>query len=383
MLSENDLVDLRNEINNIDKKIVKLLAQRKKLVCKIAQSKIQNNQPIRDIDREKNLLSNLTNLGKKKNLNPDYITCLFELIIKESIRTQKKLLEKSKVNKKTNKTIASFLGPKGTYSHIALSQYEKQSLKKFVEKECVNFEEVIESVEKNESNYAILPIENSFSGPINEIFNILKEIKLFIIGEIYVHIDHCLLALEQVEFNIIKRIYSHPQPFKQCSNFINQFPHWKSTYTNSTADAIKKIIKYQKITNVALGSEIGNKIYGLKILRKNISNTINNITKFVVLSKKPIKIDSNKQVKTTIIFSVKNPSKEIYEIISTLKQKKIIVKILIFNNITKNQQEKIFYLDIEKNLSSNTIQNILNKIQKISQFKKILGCYPIENKKLF
>ncbi|WP_343154080.1 chorismate mutase [Buchnera aphidicola (Aphis aurantii)] len=383
MLSENDLVDLRNEINNIDKKIVKLLAQRKKLVYKIAQSKIQNNQPIRDIDREKNLLSNLTNLGKKKNLNPDYITCLFKLIIKESIRTQKKLLEKSKVNKKTNKTIASFLGPKGTYSHIALSQYEKQSLKKFVEKECVNFEEVIESVEKNESNYAILPIENSFSGPINEIFNILKEIKLFIIGEIYVHIDHCLLALEQVEFNIIKRIYSHPQPFKQCSNFINQFPHWKSTYTNSTADAIKKIIKYQKITNVALGSEIGNKIYGLKILRKNISNTINNITKFVVLSKKPIKIDSNKQVKTTIIFSVKNPSKEIYEIISTLKQKKIIVKILIFNNITKNQQEKIFYLDIEKNLSSNTIQNILNKIQKISQFKKILGCYPIANKKLF
>lgn len=381
MLSKNDLLNFRNEINNIDEKIVMLLAKRKKLVLDIAQSKIQNNQPIRDVNREKNLLSKLTSLGKKKNLDPNYIIRLFQLIIEESILTQKILLKKHQKNKNTNEFIISFLGPKGSYSHIAASKYEKQNLKNFIIKECLNFSEVIQSVENNESNYAILPIENSCSGPIDEIFYILKNTNLFIVGEVNVCIDHCLLAIEKVELNIIKKIYSHSQPFKQCSNFISQFPNWKLEYTNSTTDAIKKVIKYNKITNAVLGSEIGNQIYGLKVLCKNISNQKNNITRFICLSKTPLKIYSNNKVKTTIIFTLEKELKKLSEIILILEKENIIVKMLTFYN-TKNE-EKIFYLDIEENLSSNTIQNSLNKIQKITKFIKILGCYPIESKKLF
>ena len=138
MLSKNDLLNFRNEINNIDKKIVKLLSKRKKLVLNIAQSKIQNNRPIRDINREKNLLSKLTSLGKEKNLDPDYIIRLFQLIIEESILTQKTLLKKFQNKNSINQNIISFLGPKGTYSDIAVSQYEKQNLKKFIKKEKGN-----------------------------------------------------------------------------------------------------------------------------------------------------------------------------------------------------------------------------------------------------
>ncbi|QCI18360.1 chorismate mutase [Buchnera aphidicola (Aphis nasturtii)] len=381
MLSKNDLLNFRNEINNIDKKIVMLLAQRKKLVLKIAQSKIQNNQPIRDIDREKNLLSNLTSLGKKQYLNTNYIKRLFQLIIEESILTQKILLEKFQNKKNTNTIIVSFLGSKGSYSHSAVSKYEKQNAQKIIRKECSNFEEVVQSVENNESNYAILPIENNCSGPINEIINILKSTNLLIVGEVHVDINHCLLAIENVEFNIIKKVYSHPQPFKQCSNFISKFPNWKIKYTDSTTDAMKKIIKHNKITNAVLGSEIGSQIYKLKILCKNISNKTNNVTRFICLSKKPCKIYSDIQVKTTIVFALKEKTKELSEIILTLEKKRIIVKILTFYN--PNNKEKIFYFDIEKNLSSNTIQNILNKIQKITKFIKILGCYPNRSKQLF
>lgn len=379
MLSKNDLLNFRNEINNIDKKIVLLLAKRKKLVFNIAQSKIQNNQPIRDINREKNLLSKLTSLGEKNNLNSNFITRLFQLIIQESILTQKILLKQSQDKKHTNENIISFLGPKGSYSYNAISKYEKQNLKTFIMKECLNFKEIIQSIENNESNYAILPIENSCSGPINEIFDILKNISLFIVGEVSIYIDHCLLAIENIECHIIKKIYSHPQPFKQCTNFINQFPNWIIKYTNSTTDAIKKIVKYNKITNAAIGSELGNKIYGLKILRKNISNNKNNVTRFVILSKTPLKIHSHTKVKTTIIFTLKKESKELFKTLSILEHKKIIIKILTFYDT--NSEEKIFYLDIGENLSSNIIQKFLNNIQKIANFIKILGCYPIESKK--
>lgn len=381
MLSKNDLLNFRNEINNIDEKIVMLLAKRKKLVLNIAQSKIKNNQPIRDINREKNLLSKLTSLGCKKNLHPNYITRVFQLIIEESILTQKKLLETFKNSKNTDKNIIAFLGPKGSYSDIAVSQYTKQNSQKFISKEYLSFKEVIQSVENNDSDYAILPIENNCSGAIHEIFDILKNINLFIVGEVNIKINHCLLAIEKVKFNIIKKIYSHSQPFKQCSNFISQFPDWKIERTNSTADAMKKVVKYKKITNAVLGSEIGSQIYGLKILCKNISNKENNITRFICLSKIPLKIDLNIQVKTTIIFTLEQKSKELSKIILMLEQKKIVLKILTFYNT--NKMEKIFYLDIEKNVSSNTVQNILKIIKKISTFMKILGCYPIEKKNIF
>ncbi|QIQ41411.1 MAG: chorismate mutase [Buchnera aphidicola (Aphis urticata)] len=378
MLSKNDLLNFRNEINNIDKKIVILLAKRKKLVLKIAKSKIQNNQPIRDIDREKNLLSNLTSVGRKQNLNTNYIKRLFQLIIEESILTQKILLEKFQNKKNTNAIIVAFLGSKGSYSHIAVSKYEKQNVQNIIRKECSDFDEVVRSVENNESNYAILPIENNCSGPINEIINVLKNTNLFIVGEVNVDINHCLLAIEQVELKIIKKIYSHPQPFKQCSNFMSKFPSWQIEYTDSTTDAMKQIIKYNNITNAVLGSEIGSQIYKLKILCKNISNKINNVTRFICLSKQPCKIYSDTQVKTTIVFTLKEATKELSEILLTLEKKRIIVKILTFYN--PHNQETIFYLDIEKNLSSNTIQNILNKIQKITKFVKVLGCYPNRRK---
>ncbi|ALD15330.1 prephenate dehydratase [Buchnera aphidicola (Aphis glycines)] len=381
MLSQNDLLNFRHKINNIDKKIVMLLAKRKKLILDIAQSKIQNNQPIRDINREKNLLSNLTDLGRKKNLNTNYIQRLFTLIIEESVLTQKKLLEKFRTQRDTNKTIISFLGDEGSYSYIALSRYKKHNIKNIIRRKCSNFEEVVQSVENNESNYAILPIENTCSGPINEIFNILKNINLFIVGEIYVDINHCLLAIEKVELNTIQKVYSHSQPFKQCSNFINQFPHWKIEHTHSTTDAMKKIIQKNEKTNAVLGSEISSKIYKLKILCQNISNIKNNITRFVCLSKKPYKIDLDKQVKTTIIFSLKKEKQELSKILSTLEPKNIMVKMLNFYN--DNTKDQMFYLDIEKKISSNTMQNIFKKIQKISKFIKILGCYPSANKKLF
>ncbi|CAL4324305.1 Bifunctional chorismate mutase/prephenate dehydratase [Buchnera aphidicola (Protaphis terricola)] len=374
MQSKKNLLHFRSEINNIDNKIVTLLAQRKKLVLYIAESKIKNNQPIRDIDREKKLLSQLINLAKKKNLNSDYIKRIFYLIIEESILTQETFLKKNK----NNKNIFSFLGPQGSYSHIATCKYAKYNLKKFTEKSCLNFQEVVKSVENNKSNYAILPIENNCSGPINEVFYTLKNINLFIVGEINIHINHCLLGIKKIELNTLKTIYSHQQPFKQCSNFINKFPHWKIKYINSTTEAMKTVIKKNKNNNAAIGSKIGSKIYGLKILHENISNKINNITRFICLSKTPSKILSNIKVKTTLLFILEKESKKIDDIILKFKQKQISIKILVF----KNKTEKIFYFDVEEHISSNIIQKTFKKIQKITNFVKILGCYPVQNTKI-
>ncbi|AWH90404.1 chorismate mutase [Buchnera aphidicola (Melanaphis sacchari)] len=372
MQSKNDLLHFRSEINTIDTNIVKLLAKRKKLVLNIAQSKIKNNKPIRDKKREESLLNELTKLGKKNHLNPSYIKNLFELIIEESVLIQTKMLQKNYhyESKNTPNTNFSFLGPKGSYSHIAMLQYIKKSKIQYTEKEFFNFEEIVFSVENNISDYAILPIENSCSGLIDEAVNLLEKTNLFIIGEIKISINHCLVATKNTKVNNIKNVYSHPQPFKQCSNFINRFPQWKIQYSKSTSSAMKKIVRLNSNTNAAIGNEISAKIYGLKILLKNLSNKENNTTRFIVLSKQPIQFSLKIPTKTTLIFKSKYNLKNIF---NKLNEKKI--KIYEMNN----KLEKTFFIDIKDNILSNIAQNTIIEINKISNFLKILGCYATGN----
>ncbi|ACL30746.1 chorismate mutase [Buchnera aphidicola] len=378
MPANNSLLIFRDEINNIDKKIVKLLAERKNLVFKIAQSKIENNQAIRDIEREKKMLQKLIFLGKKYNLKSEYITQLFQLIIEESVATQKKLLKKFCNHNKLIPANFSFLGPKGSYSHIAAYKYADLNFQKCITNECSTFEEVVLSVENNQSDYAVLPIENTCSGSINEVFDILKKTNLFIIGEINIFINHNLLTLKKIELNKIKTIYSHPQPFQQCSDFIKKFPKWKIKYTKSTADAMKKIKKYNDVTNAALGSEIGSKIYGLEILMKNLANKENNITRFILLNRNPKKISKNIPTTTTLIFTTGQEAGSLSKVLSILQEKKLIMKKLTSQKIYKNPWEEMFYIDIQVNLSSTLMQDALEKIKKITRFIKILGCYPSE-----
>ncbi|QCI16060.1 chorismate mutase [Buchnera aphidicola] len=379
MPNNNYLLAFRDEINNIDENIVQLLAKRKNLVLKIAKSKIKNNQAIRDKEREKKILEKLILLGKKYYLEPEYITRLFKLIIEESVLTQKEMLKKFY---KANKSIlnrVSFLGPKGSYSHIAACKYADKNFQTYIKNECSTFEEVILSVEGNQSDYAILPIENTCSGFIYEVIHLLKKTQLFIIGEINMIINHCLLGVEKIQLEKIKTVYSHPQPFQQCSNFIEKFPGWKIKHTKSTADAMKIIDKYNDATKVALGSEIGSKIYGLKILSKNLSNINKNITKFIVLGRNPIKFYENSQNKTILMCSIENKSEILEQVRFLLKKRKIIMNKLIHLKDKKNLSKEIIYIDIEENLSSPIMKNAIQKIKKITNYMKILGCYPISN----
>ncbi|MBZ2279066.1 chorismate mutase, partial [Buchnera aphidicola] len=151
-MSINDsFLKLRNNINNIDEKIIKLLAKRNACILKITQSKIKNNQKIRDKIREKELLKKVIKLGKENNLNSQYINELFQLIIKESILNQQALVQKLYNDDQFDQCCFSFLGPKGSYSHIALNQYAHRYYIKSFNKECNTFEEIIDTVNNNQA----------------------------------------------------------------------------------------------------------------------------------------------------------------------------------------------------------------------------------------
>ena len=313
------------------------------------------------------------------NLNINFINQIFKLIIEDSVLIQKKILNNHSIPKNNNVPTFNFLGPKGSYSYIAMHKYAKQHFKKFKENQCSSFKDVIEMTEEKNTHYAILPIENTSSGPINEVYNILNNTNLFMIDEIYLQINHCLLTTLDTSLKNIKIVYSHPQPFQQCSKFINHFPNWNMKYTSSSAEAMKKISKIKKNNIAALGSEIGSQLYNLKILLHNISNQQYNITRFIILNNTLVQSSNLLSYKTTLSFMSTNKSNDLINILLIFKENKLIMQRLIIIPLNKTTQQKMFYIDVLEHLKSFSMKNALVQLRQMNQSLKILGCYQSNN----
>ena len=240
MTSENPLLALREKISALDVKLLALLAERRELAVEVGKAKLLSHRPVRDIDRERDLLDRLIALGKTHHLDAHYITRLFQLIIEDSVLTQQALLQQhlNKINPHSARI--AFLGPKGSYSHLAARQYAARHFEQFIESGCAKFADIFNQVETGQADYAVVPIENTSSGAINDVYDLLQHTSLSIVGEMTITIDHCVLVSGTTDLNTIETVYSHPQPFQQCSKFLNRYPHWKIEYTESTSAAMRR-----------------------------------------------------------------------------------------------------------------------------------------------
>ena len=219
------LDEIRLRLNELDDNLLQLLSERRKLSIEVAKSKVQTSKPVRDAAREQQLLVKLINNGKDKyELDAPYITKIFQTIIEDSVLLQQVYLQNLANPDQSRKPVArvAFLGAKGSYSHLASRDYFSRKNTELVELNCDQFKEVIKTVESGHADYGVLPIENTSSGSINEVFDLLQHTTLHIVGEITQPIEHCLVATKEIRLENIKTLYSHPQPHQQCSEFLGR-----------------------------------------------------------------------------------------------------------------------------------------------------------------
>lgn len=379
MNSENPLLALRGKISALDEELLKLLAQRRSLAIDVANAKMATHRPIRDIDRERDLLEHLITLGKSHKLDAHYITRLFQLIIEDSVLTQQALLQKHLNNTHARSARIAFLGPKGSYSHLAARHYAARYFDHVIESGCLKFHDIFNQVETGQADYAVLPIENTTSGSITDVYDLLQQTSLSIVGEITLPIDHCVLVSGNTDLQQIETVYSHPQPFQQCSQFINRYPHWKIEYTESTAAAMEKVAAINSPAVAALGSEAGGELYGLQVLERNLANQRQNITRFIVLARKPVDVSMQVPAKTTLIMATGQQAGALVEALLVLRQHNLTMSKLESRPIHGNPWEEMFYIDFQGNLRSDDVQQALRELAPITRSLKVLGCYPGEN----
>lgn len=378
------LEEIRIRLNELDDQLLQLLSERRQMSIEVAKSKVQTSKPVRDAEREQQLLVKLINNGNQKyDLDAQYITKLFHTIIEDSVLLQQSYLQNLANPEQSRKPLArvAFLGSKGSYSHLASREYFSRKNTELIELNCGHFKEVTQTVESGHADYGVLPIENTSSGSINEVYDLLQHTTLYIVGELTLPIEHCLVANSDIRLEEITTLYSHPQPHAQCSEFLSKLNGVTLESCASTADAMRTVKDLNRSDVAAIGNASSGKLYGLQSIQGNIANQTENHTRFIIVARKPVEVSTQIPAKTTLIMSTSQQAGSLVETLLVLQRYGINMTKLESRPIMGNPWEEMFYVDLESHLDSQQMQQALNELTKITKHLKVLGCYPSENVK--
>ena len=375
-----DLSEIRQQITQIDRSLLKLLSERHRLAFDVARSKEMTQKPLRDVVREEQLLQELVQFSENENyqLEPQYITAIFQKIIEDSVLTQQVYLQKKLNSQREENIHIAFLGKRGSYSHLAARNYATRYQEELVEISCASFDQVFAKVQNGEADYGVLPLENTTSGTINEVYDLLQHTDLSLVGELAYPIQHCVLVNGQYELSQIDTLYSHPQVIQQCSQFIHGLDRVHIEYCESSSHAMQLVAGLNKPNIAALGSEEGGKLYGLTVLKRNIANQENNITRFIVVAKQAREVSPQIHTKTLLLMTTSQQAGSLVDALLVFKKHGINMTNLESLPIYGKPCEEMFYLEIEGNIHHPDTQIALEELKQFSNYLKVLGCYPSE-----
>ncbi|ONI46196.1 chorismate mutase [Candidatus Epulonipiscioides gigas] len=266
--------------------------------------------------------------------------------------------------------IIGYQGVPGSYSEEALIQLFGENANTKCYKE---FEDVFIALQNDEINYGVLPIENSTTGSITQNYDLLKKYGYYITAETSVKIEHNLLALPGANINNIEQVFSHPQGFEQCSNYLKNLPNIKQIAYHNTAISAEYVKNQAQKINSAIASKRAAQIYGLEVLVPNIQNNKENWTRFIVVSKNYE--STAKSDKLTILFEIPNKIGSLYQILEKFSKEKINMLKIESRPVGDGTFSYCFYIDIEGNKEDINIKQAIKNIGKITKDFKVLGCY--------
>lgn len=266
-------------------------------------------------------------------------------------------------------TRVAFQGEHGAFSEDAVIRF-------FGDPETLpypSWAEVFEAVSRGEVEYGMVPVENSQAGSINDTYDLLLHYPLFIVGEINLKVNHCLLALPGQRLEDIKTVYSHPQALAQCQEFLNTLKV-KIVPGYNTAGSAKEITQNSMTGAGAIASSRAARIYGLQVLVADIQTNQNNYTKFFVISKQ--KAERSEKSKTSLVFACKNLPGALYDSLGAFATRNINLTKLESRPSRDKPWQYIFYVDFEGYVEDPLCSQALDGLRQKATIIKILGSYP-------
>ena len=373
-----DLLELRQQIDAIDEQIVDLYEKRMDISRQVAEYKIGTGKKVFDKQREMEKLAKVKSLTHN-DFNSHGIEELFEQIMSMSRKLQYKLLaENGSLGKlpfigvdelETKKARVVFQGAEGAYSQAAMMQYFGEQVNSF---HVDTFRDAMSAIDEGSADFAVLPIENSTAGIVNEIYDLLQEYENYIVGEQIIRIEHCLLGVPGAKLSDIKTVYSHPQSLMQSAKYLENFD-WQQISMQNNAFAAKKVAEDGDKTQAAIAGEHAGKIYGLEVLQKGVNHSGTNSTRFIIVTNQ--KIFRKDATKVSICFEVPHESGSLYHMLSHFIYNNLNMTKIESRPIEDRNWEYRFFIDFEGNLADSAVKNALRGLRDEARNMKILGNY--------
>jgi chorismate mutase/prephenate dehydratase len=370
----NQLDSLRGEVDRIDDGILGLLAKRREVARRIAEEKHRSERPFRDDLREEALLIERLSAAGKYELDTDLVSRVWEQILADSLRVQFDYIQNS-VNGRKDAVIIAIQGVEGSNSHqAALALTPNMNEREWVT--CNRFGDAITAVRDGRANIAVLPIENTTSGAIAEVYDLLLDSKVSIVGEVKIHVQHCLVGVKGTSLADLKTIHGHPQAVAQCSNFLAGLADVDVVYATDTAFSARRIAEIDNPTVGAVANEEAARIYGLDVLESGINNRKTNYTRFVAVAAEPATVDPQVPAKTSLVLSVSNEPGSLAEVLAAFRNEDIALVKLESRPTVNNPWQESFYMDFEGNVGDQRVQRVLDEVRRHTMYLRVLGTYP-------
>ncbi len=381
----NELEELRRRIDEIDPQIVALYEERMDVCKKVGMYKLRNRIPVLDSGREIELLKGKADLVKEQEMKP-YVIALFEQIMAQSRMIQTKLINawspaKEKAYHEYKEALGTgrwfpesdriiYQGQPGAYGEEATIQYFGEECDRTPAR---SFEGVFIAIREGLGGYGVLPIENSSTGSINAVYDLLGKYGCYIVGETTVHVEHCLASVPGASLGSITDVYSHEQGFLQCREFLSDFPQWNHNVELNTAASAKMVARLNDPGKAAIASRRAAKIYGLDILAEGINTNNHNYTRFVVVAEKPCATE--KADKISVVFTVPHTEGSLHRILSVFAANGLNLLKLESRPIPGKSWEYNFFADFTGNLHSEGMDAVVHQLIDETLSFRILGNY--------
>ena len=351
-----DLLELRKEIDRIDREIVGKLNERIRLASDVGRLKEQSGKSIYDPAREEEVFAALSKLNDGP-LTDRALRMIYREIISAMISLEKKIL-------------VGFLGPEATYTQQA-------AVKNFGS--SVNYgaygtiADVFSAVDRGEADYGVVPIENSTEGSVEEALDLLVESDLRIVAQIYLEVSLCLIS--HSDFEGIKSVHSKDNALGQSRQWLGRMiPHADRVKTESTVRAVQYAGENREAG--AIASKLAAEIYGVPVVAENIQDRTDNFTRFLVIGKTNSGRLGEGRDKSSFVISLKDEAGALQRALEPFSKRGINLCMIESRPSRKKLWDYFFFIDLEGHYDDPSVRQAVSELESSCSMVKWLGSYP-------
>ena len=376
----NELKLLRDQIDIIDRQIADLFRQRMNVTCQVGQYKVRNRMNVLDESREKEVLAAKAALTDDPAMQGD-LTTLFESIMSISRKQQRRLVQendpwfdryladRAQARPALNNPRVLYQGEPGAYADEAAALFFGEDTPR---EKVRTWEEIFIALKEGRADYGVVPIENSSTGSINPIYDLLARYGAHIVGEQTVKVDHCLMAPKGACLDSVTDVYSHEQGLSQCEEYLKNH-RWQHHAMLNTAAAAKFVADSGDTARAAIGSKRAAALYGLDILAEGINFNNSNYTRFVVVS--PVMELRPGADKISALFTLPHKSGTLHRIMAVFAVAGLNLMKLESRPVVGRNWEYLFFVDFSGDLNAPEMDGIIRELTQTASGFRVLGNY--------